>query len=109
MSARPLNQTFDIANSRYKIEKYNDCILNITVSTHASTIYHCYDFVARVLITQNGSTGSSPQVTPFSLLDRESLEYMHGEMIRQGGKPPDLPVPETEKPRPALAKPRPAS
>ncbi|MDP2206858.1 MAG: hypothetical protein Q8K65_11190 [Alphaproteobacteria bacterium] len=108
MTSEPLS-AFKLASSRYTIEKYSEVTLSVRLSTNAATIYNIYDFVGRTLITQNGSTGSSPVVTPFSQLDRESLEFMHAQLVKLGGEPPALPVREDEKTRPALSKPRAAA
>jgi hypothetical protein len=107
MSAEPLNTDFKIASSSYTFEKYSDVTLTARISSPVTTIFNTYDFVGRTLITQTGSTGSSASVTPFSQLDRESLEFMHARLVKLGGKPPALPLRDEEKARPTLPKPRP--
>lgn len=110
MTAAPLTTDFKLAsNNRYTIEKHCEVTLAVRISTNGSTIYNTYDFLGRTLITQTGNSGSSPVVTPFSQLDRESLEFMHAKLVKLGGEPPALPVREDEKARPALPKPRAAT
>lgn len=106
MSGESLGADFKIAHSRYIIEKYSDVTLQVRLSTGVATVYNTYDFVGRILITQAASTGSSAVVTPFSQLDRESLEFMHAQLVTLEGKPPALPPRAEEKNRPALPKPR---
>ncbi|MFN7113738.1 MAG: hypothetical protein ACK4PK_05195 [Alphaproteobacteria bacterium] len=110
MTSEPLS-AFQLASPRYTIEKYSEVTLSVRIGTSVATIYNTYDFLGRILITQNGSSqnGSSPVVTPFSQLDRESLEFMHAQLVKLGGTPPALPVLDSEKARPALPKPRPAA
>lgn len=109
MSAESLNTDFKIASALYKLEKYSDVTLVVRIGSPATPIYNTYDFVGRTLITQTGGTDSSPVVTPFSQLDRESLEFMHAQLVKLNGTPPALPAREEEKVRPALSKPRPAA
>lgn len=108
MSSESLGADFSVASDRYRLEKYSDVTLQVRVSTSVTTVYNTYDFVGRILISQTGSTGSSAVITPFSQLDRESLEFMHAQLVKLEGKPPALPPREEEKVRPALPKPRPA-
>lgn len=108
MDSAPLSSEFNATGDRYRIQKYSDVTLQVQVSTGASTVYMIYDFVSRVLISQSGGTGSgAPSITPFAQLDRESLEYMHAQLVKLDGKPPALPAEKDEDARPALAKPRP--
>ncbi len=107
MDCAPLSSEFNATGDRYRIQKYSDVTLLVQVSTGASTVYMTYDFVSRVLISQSGSTGSSaPNITPFSQLDRESLEYMHAQLVKLEGKPPALPAEKDDDARTPLAKPR---
>jgi hypothetical protein len=109
VTSDPLTADFKLVSGRYTIERSCEVTLAVRISTNASTICNTYDFLGRTLITQNGSSRSSPQVTPFSQLDRESLEFMHAQLVKLGGKPPALPAREDEKARPALSKPRAAA
>ncbi len=107
MDSAPLSDDFNATSDRYRIQKYSDVTLQVQVSTGASTVYMTYDFVGRVLIAQSSSTGSSaPSITPFSQIDRESLEYMHAQLVKLEGKPPALPPEKDEDARTPLAKPR---
>jgi hypothetical protein len=101
-----LSEDFKENCSRYRFHKNGEWTLETRITTNASTIYHVYDFLGRTMVSQSASTGSSAQVTPFSQLDRESLEFMHAKLTELGGKPPALPEIETEKARPGLSKPR---
>lgn len=109
MSSPALNADFNAASERYKFEKSDDVVLTVRVGTPLNTIYQSYDFVGRLLISQNSHSGASPQITPFSMLDRESLEFMHAKLCEMGGTPPALPAVPEENPRRGLAKPRPAN
>lgn len=106
MDSAPLTSEFNATGDRYSMKKYSDVTLQVQISTGMATIYMTYDFVGRVLITQSGNTGSSAQVTPFSQLDRESIEYMHAQLVKLEGKPPALPAEKDEDARTPLAKPR---
>ena len=106
MDSAPLSTDFNAANDRYRIQKYSDVTLQVQISTGMATVYMTYDFVGRVLITQSGNTGSSAQATPFSQIDRESLEYMHAQLVKLNGKPPALPAEKDDDARTPLAKPR---
>lgn len=107
MDSAPLTADFNATNDRYRIQKYSDVTLQVQVSTGASTVYMIYDFVSRVLISQSSSTGGgAANVTPFSQLDRESLEFMHAQLVKLDGKPPALPPEKDEDARTPLAKPR---
>jgi len=106
MSGEALSPDFNTSSDKYKFEKNADVVLSVRISTPAATIYQSYDFLGRTLITQNGQTGSSPQITPFGQLDRESLEFMHAKLCELGGRPPALPALPQEGQRRGLAKPR---
>lgn len=109
MSSPALNAAFKLASDRYKFDKNSDVVLDVRVTTALNVIYQSYDFVGRLLISQNSRNDSSPQITPFAALDRESLEFMHAKLCEIGGTPPALPAVPEENPRRGLAKPRAAN
>lgn len=110
MSSPALDAAFNAACEKVKFEKSGNFVLEVRMAHHyAHTTYHGYDFLNRIMVTQNGQSGSSPQVTPFAQLDRESLEFMHAKLCEMGGTPPALPAAPEENPRRGLAKPRAAN
>lgn len=76
-------------NEKYKAQMDNDYVLSICYSSRGGNQYLAYDFMSRLLITRGG--GYEVTVTPFSELDRETLIKFRDELVRQGGKPPELP------------------
>jgi hypothetical protein len=75
-------------NGQYNAYRENDYVLRVNFGS----IYYYYDFMTRLLVTKNTSGTTGITTTPFSQLDRESLALMREELIRQGGKPPELPA-----------------
>ena len=63
-----------------------------TLRLYIDGTYHYYNFVMRALLSRTGGSDSGVTVTPFSQLDRESLEFMRDKLIELGGKPPALPA-----------------
>jgi hypothetical protein len=79
-------------NDRYMPGKEADNVLRV----YHSSIYHYYDFTARILTTIYGS--NSAAVTPFAQLDPEALVAMRNKLIELGGHPPELPSPQAPPP-----------
>lgn len=76
----------------YRTQKINGYVLGVQYTNGGgSTTYLTYDFLARVMIVRTGSSDGGTAVTPFSLLDRESLISLRDQLMHLGGKPPELP------------------
>ncbi len=83
----------DFNESGYKTSKINAFVLGVShpYSEGSSyTTHHTFDFLARVLTTRTGDSAGGASVTPFSLLDADSLETLRQRLIALGGKPPGL-------------------
>ncbi len=80
--------------------KDNDSTLRLKVGY----AYHFYNFVMRAVISTRHADGGCI-ITPFSQLDRESLEFMRGKLIELGGKPPALPAEKQEAILPKFRRP----
>ena len=82
----------DFNANDYKTQKINGFVLAVTYPTGSgSSVYMAYDFMARILTTRTGSSDGGTVVTPFSQLDREALISLRDQLVRLGGKPPELP------------------
>ncbi len=94
-----LKKSFSPSIRQHILNKADDHQLEVKVSGfHGPTVYTTYDFLARVMYTTVSSSGAGIAVTPFSQMDRESIEFMHETLKKLGGKPPELPpVVEEEK------------
>lgn len=66
--------------------------------------YHYYNFVMRVMLSDESS---GYVVTPFSQLDRDSLEFMRSKLIELKGNPPPLSAAKEETRQPKFRTPTP--
>lgn len=78
-------------NNTYSFTALNDNLLSVAVierGYNSATIVYLYDFSACMLHSRFAGSSSA---TPFSLLDRQSLEVYHAKLCEVGGQPPPLP------------------
>ena len=86
----------DFNQNGYNAQMINGFVLGVCYSNGGgSSIYHTYDFMARVMVTRTGSSDGGTVVTPFSKLDRGALIAMRDALVDLGGKPPELPPEES--------------
>jgi hypothetical protein len=71
----------------YNAYKKSDYVLKIS----AGYIEYYYDFKARILTAKTDKT----HILPFSQVDRDALVEARAELVKQGGKPPELPAETT--------------
>ncbi len=90
-----MSLTGDFNQNGYNAQKINGFVLGVSYSNGGgSSIYHTYDFMARVMTTRTGSSDGGTVVMPFSQLDRGALIAMRDRLVDLGGKPPELPPEE---------------
>ncbi|MBI1214716.1 MAG: hypothetical protein GC185_02730 [Alphaproteobacteria bacterium] len=87
-------------NTEYRVEKNGEGALSLRFGDFAGSNYLTYDFNLRLLFARTGASESGLTVTPFSQLDRESLEDMREKLIELGGHPPELPIDKRATPQP---------
>lgn len=98
-----MKDEFKKAVSSYELSKCGTHILTTSFYNGSARIYTSYDFAARMVFSTTGESGSSVSVTPFSEVDRETLENFRDKLIELKGQPPELPAlpvakePETPK------------
>lgn len=91
-----MKEEFKKAMDNYSFSR-NGHILQVRLSDGYGTTYVAYDFVARVMFSRTGESSGGVHPTPFSLLDRESLEAFYEKLIDLGGAAPPLPEIKTEE------------
>ncbi|HYD18488.1 MAG TPA: hypothetical protein VEF76_08425 [Patescibacteria group bacterium] len=90
----------DAFNSGYRADKANDYVLTVKYDVAGYTTVLAYDFMARVMTLRTDGYGDGGvRLTPFAQLDRDSLVGFRDELVRQGGKPPELPPEAPQLPR----------